>query len=285
MIEAIIGFYSKSPPADSRNISDDNVARELRRRKWDVFFTITFGYGFYYVCRLSFNVAKKTMADEGVLNASEMGVIGSSLFFAYAFGKLVNGILADRINVRKFMVTGLLISALVNLCIGFTAVFWLFIILWGINGWFQSFGAPSSVVTLSHRFSDRERGSFYGMWSSSHNIGEAITFIGTAVAGIVGTFFSGIFSDKLFGGRRNMPVLIFGILYVIAIALFLLGPADPVVDTLSMMLFGLAVCCWFIWAGLWRLISVPEMHRARRWESSALPVTSVQRFRISAAEC
>ena len=46
-------------------------------------------------------MAKKPMADAGVFDAAEMGVIGSALFFAYAFGKLANGILADRVNVRK----------------------------------------------------------------------------------------------------------------------------------------------------------------------------------------
>lgn len=51
----------------------------------------------------------------------------------------------------------------------------------GINGWVQSMGAPSSVVSLSRWFTDKERGSFYGFWSTSHNIGEAITYILTAV--------------------------------------------------------------------------------------------------------
>ena len=71
------------------------------------------------------------------------------------------------------MTTGLLVTALVNLCLGFTNSFILFAILWGISGWFQSMGAASCVVGLSRWFSDKERGSFYGFWSASHNIGEA----------------------------------------------------------------------------------------------------------------
>ena len=181
MIETIIGFYSKSAAIAQRDPNDTGVARELRWRKWSVFLSITAGYGFYYVCRLSFSVAKKPMADAGVFDAAQMGLIGSTLFFAYAFGKLTNGILADRVNVRAFMSTGLLLSAIINLILGFTDIFWVFAVLWGLNGWFQSFGAPSSVVTISHWFSGKERGSIYGMWSSSHNIGEAVTFIGTAL--------------------------------------------------------------------------------------------------------
>jgi OPA family sugar phosphate sensor protein UhpC-like MFS transporter len=177
----MLTFFRKTPAAPvARDTSDPEVAAELRRRQWAVFFAITVGYGFYYVCRLSFSVAKKPMADAGIFDAAEMGIIGSALFFAYAFGKLANGILADRVNVRRFMAMGLFISALINLALGFTTAFWAFLILWGFNGWFQAFGAGSSVVTITHWYSGKERGTFYGMWASSHNIGEAITFIGTA---------------------------------------------------------------------------------------------------------
>jgi OPA family sugar phosphate sensor protein UhpC-like MFS transporter len=361
MIETVLGFFRKSERAEPRDISDADVSREWRRRKWSVFLSITFGYGFYYICRLSFSVAKKPMADEGVFDAAQMGIIGSALFFAYALGKLTNGLLADRVNVRAFMATGLFVSAIANFALGFTTAFWVFLLLWGVNGWFQSFGAPSSVVSLSRWYNDEERGTIYGMWSSSHNIGEAITFILTAVvvssfgwmwgfraaglacfamcfviwrflyerpevyglpgvvdgdpsarrgsemtkkqwavfgnpsvwilafasaffyvtryainswgiffleaekgyttleassiisvnaiAGIVGTFFSGFLSDRFFAGRRNIPALIFGIIYALATALFVLGPANPLVDTASMVLFGLALGVLLVYLG------------------------------------
>ena len=38
-------------------------------------------------------------------------------------------------------------------------------------------GAASCVVGLSRWFTDKERGSYYGFWSASHNIGEALTFL------------------------------------------------------------------------------------------------------------
>lgn len=358
----MLSFYRKTPAAPVvRDASDPGVASEMRRRQWAVFFAITVGYGFYYVCRLSFSVAKKPMADAGVFDAAEMGIIGSALFFAYAFGKLANGILADRVNVRRFMATGLFVSALINLALGFTTAFWVFLIFWGFNGWFQAFGAGSSVVTITHWYSGKERGTFYGMWASSHNIGEAITFVGTAfiitsfgwmwgfrvagitcilmslfilrflferpdvyglpvvtkaeppeqqklsvgakqwqvvknpavwilavssacfyvtryavnswgiffleaekgyttieassivsanaIAGIFGTFFSGILSDRFFSGTRNLPALIFGIMYAAATALFVLGPADPFMDTLSMVLFGVALGVLMVYLG------------------------------------
>lgn len=107
--------------------------------------------------------------------------IGSGLFITYAIGKLANGFLADRSNIRRFLSAGLLVSALINLILGFTASFVVFLILWSLNGWVQSMGAAPCVVGLSRWFGDKERGTFYGLWSSSHNIGEAITFIVTAM--------------------------------------------------------------------------------------------------------
>lgn len=56
----------------------------------------------------------------------------------------------------------------------------------GIERLVQSMGAASCVVGLSRWFTDKNRGTFYGFWSASHNIGEAMTFI--FVASIVSAF-------------------------------------------------------------------------------------------------
>lgn len=176
----MIQYFKKSAPAPLRGTPQEQEKR-YKSLKWQVFFAATFGYGFYYVCRLSLNVVKKPIADSGFLTESQLGIIGSALFFSYAFGKFVNGFLADHSNIRRFMSVGLLVSALANLAMGFSNLFLFFVICWGVNGWVQSFGAASSVVGLSRWFKDKERGSFYGFWSTSHNIGEALTYILTAV--------------------------------------------------------------------------------------------------------
>ena len=127
------------------------------------------------------NVIRKPIVEDGVFTETQLGIIGSCLFFVYAVGKLTNGFLADRSNVKRFMSTGLLCSALINLCLGFTNSFFAFVLLWGLNGWFQSMGAASGVVSLTRWYSSKERGTFYGFWSASHNLGEALTFISIAL--------------------------------------------------------------------------------------------------------
>lgn len=358
MFDKIINVYRVSSAKPLISSDAEINAKRYKYLKWSTFLAATLGYGMYYVCRLSLNVVKKPIVDEGIFSETELGIIGAVLFFTYAVGKFTNGFLADRSNINRFMSTGLLVTALVNLCLGFVHSFILFAILWGISGWFQSMGAASCVVGLSRWFTDKERGSFYGFWSASHNIGEAMTFIIVAsivsalgwrygflgaglvgligaliiwrffhdtpqskglpavnapaekkemnaletkefdraqkavlrnpaiwilafssafmyisryavnswgvfylqaekgystldasfiisissVCGIVGTMFSGVISDKLFGGRRNIPALIFGLTNVVALCLFLLVPGVHFwVDALAMILFGLGI--------------------------------------------
>ena len=358
MLKNIINFYRVSQPKPCNEESWSEQKQRLKRFQWSTFLAATLGYGMYYVCRLSLNVVKKPIVDEGVFSETELGIIGAVLFFTYAVGKFMNGFLADRSNINRFMSTGLLVTALVNLCLGFVHSFILFAVLWGISGWFQSMGAASCVVGLSRWFTDKKRGSFYGFWSASHNIGEAMTFIIVAsivsalgwrygflgaglvgligalvvwrffhdtpqskglpavnapekkkemdaleteefnraqkavlrnpaiwilalssafmyisryavnswgvfylqaekgystldasfiisissVFGIVGTMFSGVISDRFFGGRRNIPALIFGLMNVFALCLFLLVPGVHFwMDALAMILFGLGI--------------------------------------------
>lgn len=353
MLKRVLDFYRISSPASSPR----KDSRSFNRVRWATFMSATLGYGVYYVCRLSMNVVRKPIVDDGVFTESQLGIIGSCLFFVYAVGKLTNGFLADRSNVKRFMSTGLLCSALINLCLGFTESFYVFAVLWGLNGWFQSMGAASAVVSLSRWFEPERRGTYYGFWSASHNIGEALTFITIAlliswfgwkygligaglvglsgfallwlfmrdtpqsqgylldkkqtessdkeqktedfnraqkavlrnpaiwilalssafmyisryavnswgvfyleaqkgydtldasfiisissVCGIVGTVFSGLVSDKLFGGSRNVPALIFGLMNVVALCIFLLVPGVHFwLDVIAMILFGLGI--------------------------------------------
>lgn len=210
-----MNFFSKSPEAPLRDESEQERQRRFKRMQWSSFIAITLGYSMYYVCRTSLNVVKKPIMDAGILTASQLGVISSALLFTYAVGKLVNGFLADHSNIRRFMATGLLISTVANIVVGLLglvsakgmvisqAVFYVvFAFLWAINGWTQSMGAPPCVVSLSRWYPLSRRGTFYGFWSLSHNLGEFFSFllvgglvsllgwqfgfIGAAIAGAIG---------------------------------------------------------------------------------------------------
>ncbi len=354
LLSKVVDFYRISSP--SEGTSDENSLKKIR---WATFLSATLGYAIYYVCRLSMNIVRKPIVEDGVFSETQLGIIGSCLFFVYAVGKMANGFLADRCNARRFLATGLLFTAIINLILGMTDMFLVFAVLWGLNGWFQSMGAPACVVSLNRWYSSKDRGTYYGFWSASHNIGEAITFITIAllvswagwragmlgagiigliglvfvlifmrdtpqslglkspetkivasdegktdsqtdfnqaqkavlrnpaiwclalasafmyisryavnswgvfylqaqkgydtldasfiisissVCGIVGTVASGLMSDRIFKGNRNIPALIFGLLNVAALCLFLLVPGEHFwLDAAAMVMFGLGI--------------------------------------------
>jgi OPA family sugar phosphate sensor protein UhpC-like MFS transporter len=154
------------------------IDRLYKRNRISIMLAITLGYGIAYTCRLGLSVVKKPLIDGGMFSADQLGIIGSAIFYAYAFGKLVNGFLADHANIKTFWAAGVLLSALINIAMGWSPLLWVWIVLWALNGWFQGFGAPAGVVSLSQWFSNRERGRFYGIWSTAHSTGEGLTFIG-----------------------------------------------------------------------------------------------------------
>lgn len=195
LISRIIAFYSVTTPVEQSTASNN-----FKKVRWATFLSATLGYAIYYVCRLSMNIVRKPIVDDGVFTETELGIIGSCLFFVYAVGKMANGFLADRCNARRFLATGLLFTSIINLILGMTSMFLVFAILWGLNGWFQSMGAPACVVSLNRWYSSKDRGTFYGFWSASHNLGEAITFITIALLvswagwryGMIGAGFIGV---------------------------------------------------------------------------------------------
>ena len=175
MLKFIRSIYS--PAAHQQVVADSKtIKKDLLKYRYSVFLSATLGYALFYVCRLSLSVAKKPLVDANIFTESELGKIGAALFFTYAVGKLINGFFSDRTNINRFIATGLILTALVNLAMGAFPLFIVFIVLWGLNGWFQSLGAAPCVVALTRWFSPEQRGTFYGIWSASHNIGKAITF-------------------------------------------------------------------------------------------------------------
>lgn len=176
MIKGLLTYFRTGP---DRPLLPDaaEIRRIYERKRWSIFITLVLAYAFFYTCRLGLSVTKKPLLDAGVMTASQMGLVGSVMLYVYAVGKFVNGMLSDHANISRFMSWALLLSAVVNLIFGFTSLFFAFVILWGLNGWFQSIGSAPSVVSLCQWFSNRERGTRYGIWAGAHNLGEGLTFI------------------------------------------------------------------------------------------------------------
>jgi sugar phosphate permease len=54
---------------------------------------------------------------------------------------------------------------------------WALVLIWGLNGWFQSMGFPAGARLLSHWYTPKEYGKIWGIFGCSHQVGAAIIFI------------------------------------------------------------------------------------------------------------
>ena len=195
-------------------VAPQKVDKTYQRLRIQTFVAATLGYALYYVCRLSMGVMKQPLIDAGLLDATQLGIIGACMYWAYAVAKFVSGFLADSANIKRFMAAGLCVSVAMNFTMGVlgveamnghmanTGLFIAFAVCWAINGCAQSMGAPPAIISLSRWFPLRIRGTFYGFFSSSHNIGEGLSFVfvsalvaafgwrwgffGAALAGVLG---------------------------------------------------------------------------------------------------
>lgn len=194
---SLYSFYRISKPS-AEKVPAEQVVDTYKSLRAKTFWGALVAYSLYYVCRLSLSVVKQPLIDGEVFTAGQLGIIGSSLLFVYAFGKFMNGFIADYCNIRRFMATGLLVSAFANLLLGVSglvlgssgassAVFFvLFAVLWGVNGWVQSMGSPPGIISLSRWFPLSKRGTYYSFFSSSPYLGEFLSFI--MVGLVVGAF-------------------------------------------------------------------------------------------------
>lgn len=194
---SLYSFYRISKPS-GKTVPENEIRSRYLSIRNKTFWGVTVAYSLYYVCRMSLSVVKQPLIDEGVLTAGQLGIIGSALLFVYAVGKFLNGFIADYCNIRRFMFTGLAVSAGINLLMGILGIvngysaiplyviFILFAVLWGLNGWMQSMGSPPGVISLSRWFPQSRRGTFYSIFSASPYLGEFISFILTGL--IVGAF-------------------------------------------------------------------------------------------------
>lgn len=184
----LYSFYRISKPS-AEKVAPEKEAETYKLLRNRTFWGVTIAYSLYYVCRMSLSVVKQPLIDEGVLSAGQLGLIGSALLFVYAVGKFLNGFIADYCNIRRFMATGLFISAVVNLILGVLGfiklpaffIFAAFAVLWGVNGWMQSMGSPPGVISLSRWFPRSKRGTYYSIFSATPYLGEFLSFIITGV--------------------------------------------------------------------------------------------------------
>lgn len=122
----------------------------LRNRQFLILLLCWLAYALAYFGRVNISVALPGLQGALSLNKSQVGLIGTVLFWVYGVGQLINGYIGDRVNSRVFIFIGLAVAGVANLVFGLADSFLVLALMWGLNGFFQSMLWGPISKTLSH---------------------------------------------------------------------------------------------------------------------------------------
>ena len=134
----------------------------FRRNAWIVLLAFSILYCFLYCGRQNLSYAIPAMIEQEGWTALQLGILSSVQFWAYAFGHLVNGRLGEIIGANKLIISGMVLSAAMNLLIGFQSSLLVITILWGINGYVQSMLWSPGMSLIANWWPSDRRGFAVG---------------------------------------------------------------------------------------------------------------------------
>jgi OPA family glycerol-3-phosphate transporter-like MFS transporter len=166
--------FSFRPAPHRPRLPEAAIPSAYGRYRWQVMLTIFVGYASFYLVRSNFANAKPYLERDLGFTKSDIGLIAGMLSISYGLSKFVMGVVSDRSNPRYFMASGLILSGAANLLMGAWPSAYAMAALWFMNGWFQGMGWPPCGRTLTHWFSDNERGTKFAIWNTAHNVGGGV---------------------------------------------------------------------------------------------------------------
>lgn len=171
-LSALRRYYS--PPPHVPRLPDDRVAALYPWYRWRALEATFIGYAMFYLVRVNLSpVAERFQEDLGYSN-EQYGDMVFVAALAYGLSKFLMGSVSDRSDPRKFMATGLMLSAVCNFAFGAAGNYATHLFLWGLNGFVQGMGWPPCGRTMGHWYSESERGLTFSIWNTSHNVGGGI---------------------------------------------------------------------------------------------------------------
>lgn len=139
--------------------------------KMRALFGVFIGYAAYYFVRSNFTLSTPYLMKALSLSKTDIGLLSSCLLITYGISKGVMSVLADKCNPKYYMMLGLLLSCVVNVFLGFSTEYWMFVVLVIMNGFFQGMGAGPAFITIASWFPRLQRGRTSAIWGISHNVG------------------------------------------------------------------------------------------------------------------
>lgn len=162
----------------AKDIPKDNAKYEkFKKHAWLVLLSFGFMYLFFYNGRQNINLVMTQMAEDFSCSTSALGVVSSSLFWCYAFGQLINGRLGAFFGYKRFMMIGVVASAVLNIIISFQHSIPVIAILWGLNGFFQSMVWSNGLGVVNKWWPSQKRGFATGLATFFSGMAQVTTYL------------------------------------------------------------------------------------------------------------
>jgi len=135
-----------------------------------------FCYLFFYTGRHNFGWATKAMREDLGISYTFIGWISFAMLIGYSLGQFINGNLADRFNPKYLVPIGAYLSIACNLGISFTHSPYIILVLWFLNGYFQSMAWAPGGKIIANWFKTEEQNKAFGLYTMAAGFSSAVTF-------------------------------------------------------------------------------------------------------------
>ncbi|EAU3478319.1 MFS transporter, partial [Salmonella enterica] len=160
-----------------------------RKIRWQIIITTFLTYTVMYISRKAFAAAAPLLMHDTGMTAVQFGTVSSIYYILYGISKFGSGLLADRINPRLFLAPTLLVIAIINIGVGMSNNVTILLALYCLTAIAQGCGFPPIAKAISQWYSKSERGGWYSLWNTSHNVGGALApLIASAVIAYSGNW-------------------------------------------------------------------------------------------------
>lgn len=196
----MLDFFKASPPHPVTKNTEE-INRDYNYWRLHLMASIWLGYAVFYFTRNSYKSIMPAMLKDLDWQLSDVGILSTIFYIVYGSSRFLGGIISDKSNPRYFMGVGLIITGFINIAFGMSSSLPALALLWGLNAFFQGWGWPPCTKILTTWYSRNERGFWWAICNTSHNVGGAIIPLlagwlaihygwryGMIVPGIVGIF-------------------------------------------------------------------------------------------------
>lgn len=147
------------------------MSPEMKNWRLKVFTSTWLTYFGFYFCRKAFYAVKGTLAEDLMIDETQLGHIGFTYLLCYTIGQFTAAGTGRIFGARNLLLIGMATSLITNIIFGFAANVWTIMVFMGVNGLAQATGWPSTVGVMANWTTRSERGTLMGVWATCYQFG------------------------------------------------------------------------------------------------------------------